>query len=196
VTITPVPAPVPAPRSAEAGAAAPEASDAPDAPDASAPTVARLLAFALDRARDRELIARLPLDPHERTWIRLDGPHGSEAWIIGWPPGTGTGWHDHGGSVGAFATAAGSLLELAVPDGGSAGPDGIALPEGAETRRSLDAGQGRTLPARHVHDVVNPSPTAHAISVHVYHPPLPLLRRYARTADALVPHSVEDPGDW
>ena len=43
-------------------------------------------------------IASLPLDPEGRTWVRLDGPGGSEAWLIGWPPGTGTGWHDHADS--------------------------------------------------------------------------------------------------
>jgi hypothetical protein len=77
----------------------------------SAPTAAELLAFALRTASDPEIVDSLPLDPEGRTWIRLDGPGGSEAWLIGWPPGTGTGWHDHAESRGAFATARGRLTE-------------------------------------------------------------------------------------
>lgn len=70
------------------------------------PTAAELLEFVRRTAADTDLIAALPLDPEGRTWIRLDGPGGSEAWLIGWPPGTGTGWHDHADSLGAFSTAA------------------------------------------------------------------------------------------
>ncbi|NEE48951.1 cysteine dioxygenase, partial [Streptomyces sp. SID8455] len=77
----------------------------------SGPTVAELLDFVRRAAEDTALIASLPLDPEGRTWVRLDGPDGSEAWLIGWPPGTGTGWHDHADSVGAFTTAAGALKE-------------------------------------------------------------------------------------
>ncbi|MBI0379756.1 cysteine dioxygenase, partial [Streptomyces albiflaviniger] len=58
------------------------------------PSAAELLDFARRTAADAELVASLPLDPEGRTWLRLDGPGGSEAWLIGWPPGTGTGWHD------------------------------------------------------------------------------------------------------
>ncbi|MEW5543049.1 cysteine dioxygenase, partial [Streptomyces cyaneofuscatus] len=72
------------------------------------PTVAELLDFVRSAAEDEALIASLPLDPEGRTWVRLDGPGGSEAWLIGWPPGTGTGWHDHADSVGAFTTASGT----------------------------------------------------------------------------------------
>ncbi|WP_459170928.1 cupin domain-containing protein, partial [Streptomyces stelliscabiei] len=62
------------------------------APTLSGPTQAELLDFARRTAADGELIASLPLDPEGRTWVRLEGPGGSEAWLIGWPPGTGTGW--------------------------------------------------------------------------------------------------------
>ena len=45
----------------------------------SAPTQADLLDFVRRTAADAELIAALPLDPEGRTWLRLDGPGGSEA---------------------------------------------------------------------------------------------------------------------
>lgn len=53
----------------------------------SAPTQADLLDFVRRTAADTELVASLPLDPEGRTWVRLEGPGGSEAWLIGWPPG-------------------------------------------------------------------------------------------------------------
>lgn len=92
----------------------------PDSPsvathDSSAPTAAELLDFVRRSAADQDLIASLPLDPEGRTWVRLKGPGGSEAWLIGWPPGTGTGWHDHAESHGAFATATGELKENSSP---------------------------------------------------------------------------------
>src|SRR5882724_6727913 len=84
---------------------------APAAAPAQVPTQADLLDFVRRTAADAELIASLPLDPEGRTWVRLEGPGGSEAWLIGWPPGSGTGWHDHAESVGAFLTASGELKE-------------------------------------------------------------------------------------
>src|SRR6478752_5951016 len=49
------------------------------------PTVAELLDFVRRTAEDAALVASLPLDPEGRTWLRLDGPGGSEAWLISWP---------------------------------------------------------------------------------------------------------------
>ena len=67
---------------------------------AAAPTQADLLDFARRTAADAELIASLPLDPEGRTWVRLEGPAGSEAWLIGWPPGSRTERKETVGSVG------------------------------------------------------------------------------------------------
>ncbi|MDQ0840387.1 hypothetical protein QFZ68_000067 [Streptomyces sp. V1I6] len=77
-------------------------------------TPAQLLAFVRRIAADADLVAALPLDPQGRIWVRLEGPGGSEAWLIGWPPGAGTGWHDHAESIGAFTTAVGELTENAL----------------------------------------------------------------------------------
>ncbi len=167
------------------------------ASEAAAPKPGELLAFVQAVAADRELIASLPLDPDGRTWVRLEGPSGSEAWLIGWPPGAETGWHDHGGSFGAFATAAGDLREesAAVP----VPPQGrrtVDLGEGAYRVRELPTGKGRFFGEHHVHQVVNLSGEHHSVSVHAYYPPLPLMRRYSRHGNTLRFELVERPEAW
>ncbi|MFF9921967.1 cysteine dioxygenase [Streptomyces globisporus] len=175
----------------------PSPSPASSASSSAAPTIAELLEFVRRTARDEALIASLPLDPEGRTWIRLDGPGGSEAWLIGWPPGTGTGWHDHADSIGAFTTAAGSLKEhsLAVrlpTDGWKT----LELTDGVDRSRELAAGQGRAFGQNHVHEVLNESEGVHAVSVHAYYPPLPRIRRFSRTGAVLRLEQTESPEDW
>ncbi|MFF9818090.1 cysteine dioxygenase [Streptomyces sp. NPDC014006] len=164
---------------------------------ASVPTQADLLEFVRRAAADTALIDSLPLDPEGRTWVRLEGPGGSEAWLIGWPPGTGTGWHDHAESIGAFATARGELRENALAarlptDGWKT----LELTDGVDRTRQLSAGLGRSFGHHHVHEVLNQSTSEHAVSVHAYYPPLPLIRRYSRTGQALRLEQVERPEDW
>ncbi|BCL27275.1 cysteine dioxygenase [Streptomyces aurantiacus] len=164
---------------------------------AGAPTQAELLDFVRRTAADAELIASLPLDPEGRTWVRLEGPGGSEAWLIGWPPGTGTGWHDHAESVGAFLTASGELKENSLvarlpTDGWKT----LELNEGIDRERRLSAGKGRAFGRHHVHEVLNESAEEHAVSVHAYYPPLPRISRYSRTGQILRLEQVERPVDW
>ncbi|MCI3224089.1 cysteine dioxygenase [Streptomyces sp. NP-1717] len=178
--------------------AAPGASAGPAAPAVSGvPTQTELLDFVRRTAADTELVATLPLDPEGRTWIRLDGPAGSEAWIISWPPGTGTGWHDHGGSYGAFATAEGALQEdslaARLP---TEGWKTLELAEGVDRERKLAKGDARAFGSHHVHEVRNESDSEHAVSVHAYYPPLPLMRRYSRTGAVLRLEQVERPQEW
>ncbi|MER7174745.1 cysteine dioxygenase [Streptomyces mesophilus] len=172
-------------------------SAASTTPATAAPTPAQLLDFVTRSAADAELIASLPLDPEGRTWLRLEGPGGSEAWLIGWPPGTGTGWHDHAESIGAFATAAGALKEnsLAVRIPTFAWKS-LELAEDLDRERVLATGEGRAFGQHHVHEVLNESTERHAVSVHAYHPPLPLIRRYSRTGPILRLEDVEQPEDW
>ncbi|MFJ8629134.1 cysteine dioxygenase [Streptomyces sp. NPDC093568] len=175
----------------------PVADPVPSPAPNSAPTQADLLDFVRRTAADAGLIASLPLDPEGRTWVRLDGPGGSEAWLIGWPPGTGTGWHDHAESVGAFVTAAGELKEnsLAVrlpADGWKT----LELAEDVDRSRRLSAGKGRSFGRHHVHEVLNDSADRHAISVHAYYPPLPQIRRFSRSGPILRLEQVERPEDW
>ncbi|QCW79658.1 cysteine dioxygenase [Streptomyces sp. S6] len=203
-TATSVPSPAPAPAasapavSAPVGPAPAVSARVGSARSVSAgPTVAELLDFVRRAAEDTALIASLPLDPEGRTWVRLDGPRGSEAWLIGWPPGTGTGWHDHADSVGAFTTASGTLKEhsLAVrlpTDGWKT----LELTDGVDRERELAAGQGRAFGQNHVHEVLNESDSVHAVSVHAYYPPLPRIRRFSRTGAVLRLEQTEVPEDW
>lgn len=167
-------------------------------PDSGAgPTAAELLDFVRRTAADAGLIASLPLDPEGRTWIRLDGPGGSEAWLIGWPPRTGTGWHDHADSIGAFTTAAGTLTEHSLAARlPASGWKTLELAEGVDRSRQLTTGRGRAFGRHHVHEVLNESGTVHAVSVHAYYPPLPQIRRYSRTGALLRLEHVERPEDW
>ncbi|MER5628867.1 cysteine dioxygenase [Streptomyces nitrosporeus] len=161
------------------------------------PTAAELLDFVRRTAGDPALVASLPLDPEGRTWLRLDGPGGSEAWLIGWPPGTGTGWHDHAESSGAFTVAAGALREHSLAarlptDGWKT----LELTEGIDRTRQLATGQGRAFGRHHVHEVLNESAREHAVSVHAYYPPLPQIRRYSRAGAVLRLEQTERPEDW
>ncbi|MFD3612225.1 cysteine dioxygenase [Streptomyces atroolivaceus] len=162
-----------------------------------APTAAELLDFVRRTAEDSALVASLPLDPEGRTWLRLDGPGGSEAWLISWPPGTGTGWHDHAESTGAFTVAAGGLREHSLA--ARLPTDGwrtLELSEGIDRTRLLATGQGRAFGRHHVHEVLNESGHEHAVSVHAYYPPLPQIRRYSRTGAVLRLEQTERPEDW
>ncbi|MBD0707746.1 cysteine dioxygenase [Streptomyces sp. CBMA291] len=187
--------PLPPGSPASTAATSPAGPGAPVAP--TAPTEAELLDFVRRTAADRALVDSLPLDPEDRTWVRLDGPGGSEAWLIGWPPGTGTGWHDHAESLGAFTTARGTLTEHALavrlPAGGW---KTLELADGVDRSRLLPEGRGRAFGRHHVHEVLNASPDAHAVSVHAYYPPLPLIRRFSRTGAVLRLEQVERAKEW
>ncbi|NEC24077.1 cysteine dioxygenase [Streptomyces parvus] len=188
---------VPSPSSASSIVSSSASAASAASSGGAAPTIAELLEFVRRTARNEELIASLPLDPEGRTWIRLDGPGGSEAWLIGWPPGTGTGWHDHADSIGAFTTAAGALKEhsLAVrlpTDGWKT----LELTDGVDRSRELATGQGRAFGQNHVHEVLNESEDVHAVSVHAYYPPLPRIRRFSRTGAVLRLEQTESPEDW
>lgn len=113
-------------------------------------------------------------DPWQRWYHRFAAGDRHEVWLLSWLPGQDTGFHDHGGSAGAFAVARGSLRERTAPGGrpGAFGP-------------ALAPGEVRSFGPRYVHDVRNDSGRA-AVSVHVYSPPLASMRRYLLTADGLL----------
>jgi hypothetical protein len=188
-----------APATAAPASVAPPATARParDSAADGGPTLSELLDFARSTAADPAVIARLPLHAEERTWIRLEGPGGSEAWAIGWPPGAETGWHDHGGSRGAFVTADGTLTEHSLAaELPTEGWSSLELLPGMDRERSLPAGRGRAFGPRHVHQVVNQSDERHAVSVHVYYPPLPKMRRYSRRGRVLRLELTEVPEQW
>ncbi|WP_033824679.1 cysteine dioxygenase [Kitasatospora sp. MBT63] len=161
------------------------------------PALGELLDFAHRTAGDPGILARLPRRADARSWISLPAPGGGEAWVIGWPPGAETGWHDHGGSYGAFATASGLLRESSIAvELPTEGWRVLELADGVDRSRDLFAGRGRAFGPHHVHQVVNPSRTECAVSVHVYYPPLPLMRRYTRDGRILRLSKIEQSQEW
>ena len=63
------------------------------------------------RATDPDLPRLLDPAPNERAWQRLSSTEDVELWLIAWPPGASTDWHDHGVAAGAFTVLCGQLVE-------------------------------------------------------------------------------------
>ena len=148
----------------------------------SPPTVARLSPARLSPARLSRLAAGIAgqperwrglvrYDPAKRWYYRMALTEDYEVWLLSWSPGQGTGFHDHGGSVGAFAVGRGELQEHTVRGGG------VSV-------RTVTSGACRSFGPRFIHHVVNNS-AGPAVSVHAYSPPLPEMRRYELTAGGL-----------
>jgi quercetin dioxygenase-like cupin family protein len=98
-------------------------------------------------------------DENERFALKLDENDERDLWLLTWLPGQHTGWHDHGGSVGAFTVVRGALREERFVSGYG--------------RREIRLGPGasRIVPDPTRHDVGNRG-GASAISIHSYSPPL------------------------
>jgi hypothetical protein len=143
-----------------------------------------------------ELARRLPAEGDRRAWLRLRTDPGTAAWLIAWPSGTGTAWHDHGGAAGAMLALAGTLTERSIeaPAGHPAGQP-LPLPGGIGRVRALVPGRGRAFTGRHIHEVTNEA-AAMAYSVHVYAPDLALMRHYVPVGETLVPIGLETGRDW
>jgi hypothetical protein len=161
-----------------------------------------LVRLASDIARWPGLTNLLPATPGKRTWTSLETPVGWDAWLIAWPEGTDTGWHDHQGSAGVFAVAQGKLTEFSVAASKVAAPTNINAEPGhivakgddIRTRRIL-SGEARSFGPQHIHQVVNESART-AYSVHVYAPTLRGMSRYEWSDDALVLTGLEAAGTW
>ncbi len=128
-------------------------------------TRSQLLRTASLFATDPELEGLVDADTRERTWRRLDATDHLEIWLVRWPVGTSTGWHDHLESEGAFLTVKGTLAET-------------SWSQRTISERRLSEGEGRSFGGHHVHDVANLGDTP-ALSVHVYSPALRGMTRYA-----------------
>lgn len=134
-------------------------------------------AHALAAAPD-EWVRRVRLSPEGRWYERLHRDEELEVWLLSWLPGQSTGFHDHGGSRGAFAVALGTLRE-----------------DDLSQERDLAPGDTRAFGPDYIHDVRNVS-KAPAVSVHVYSPPLSLMHRYDRTESGLVLVAEERSEQW
>lgn len=144
-------------------------------------TRSQLLRTAALFATDPDLDRHVDLGSRERTWHRLDATEHLEIWLIGWPVGTSTGWHDHLESEGAFLTVKGTLAEH-------------SFSRRTVHERLLLEGDGRSFGSHHVHDVANIGDTP-ALSVHVYSPALRGMTRYALLDGDLSATGVEKAGE-
>ena len=141
-------------------------------------------------AEPREWMSRVRLSPDERWYERLHADDRYEVWLISWLPGQGTGFHDHGGSAGAFGVVWGTLEEHQA--GTKARAPGRLHPV---TATPVSAGQVRAFGPEYIHDVRNTS-EAVAVSVHAYSPPLKEMTRYDLTGAGLVVLDTEAAAQW
>jgi Cysteine dioxygenase type I len=143
----------------------------------------QLLRTARLFASDPDLTSLIDHQSGERRWVELDSSPYLQIWLLSWPAGTGTGWHDHGESAGAFLTVSGTLGEQT--EHGH-----------RQIRRTLTSGQGRSFPQNHIHNVFNVGLHT-AFSVHLYTPRLTSMTRYAATPDGLQATGVDKVGvNW
>ena len=137
-------------------------------------------------------------DRDERWFERLDVDSAYEVWLISWLPGQGTGLHDHGEALGAFAVAEGTLTETAVRAGPLQSSD-LRLRSGSvvqTVRRKYGAGQVRGFGHDHVHEVANLD-DAPAVSLHAYAPKLTAMTQYVLEDSRLRVVASERVGvDW
>jgi predicted metal-dependent enzyme (double-stranded beta helix superfamily) len=125
-------------------------------------------------ATPAEWVARVRLDPEGRWYERIHTADGYEVWLISWLPGQSTGFHDHGGSAGAFGVVWGALDECVVPGGSS--PALVSKVASGDVRNSATGSV--------------------AVSVHAYSPPLSAMTRYDLTPGGLVVAATEGEEDW
>jgi quercetin dioxygenase-like cupin family protein len=144
---------------------------------------AQLLRTARLFASDPELPSLVDHHSGERHWVELDSNPYLQIWLLSWPAGTGTGWHDHGESAGAFLTVSGALREQ--------------TPHGhRRLDRTLKAGEGRSFGPNHIHHVSNVGLQT-ALSVHLYSPRLTTMTQYDVTPGGLRARQIERVGvNW
>lgn len=150
---------------------------------------ARQLADLVRRlaASPADWLGRVRLNPEGRWYERIQLAGGHEVWVISWLPGQATGFHDHGGSAGAFAVVWGTLVERRVVG---------ASTTGQVLAKSVGAGGSRAFGPRYIHDVRNAAAAAVTVSVHAYSPPLPEMTRYELTPAGLVKLATEGAAAW
>jgi len=138
------------------------------APSAEERVATRLAALALAIARRTDLWRPIVRHDADLRWhCRLANLDDVEIWLLGWTAEQEVELHDHGGSAGAFAVAAGELSETYTEHG---------------DRRPLrtafcPAGIARAFGPTRIHHVTNRG-SEPATSVHVYSPPLTAMSFY------------------
>jgi mannose-6-phosphate isomerase-like protein (cupin superfamily) len=139
-----------------------------------------LLEVVRDHAADPDLLDLLDPCADERSWLRLLTTEDYELWLISWPVGAATDWHDHGPSAGAFTVLRGSLTEHTFTGG-------LQLVD-------IGVGDGKAFGAGYAHDVRNASGRP-ALSLHAYSPRLTTMTRFRFRGDRLEMLGVERAGE-
>jgi mannose-6-phosphate isomerase-like protein (cupin superfamily) len=135
----------------------------------------------LDRTELRELVRAIAARPEEwqplvrrgagqRTFTQLRRDRHVDVWVIAWPKGGDTGFHDHDLSRGAVAVVEGEVVEERLVLGGAP----------RELRHR--AGDVFDFDASHVHRMRQVYDVP-AVSVHAYSPPLWRMGTYVVDAD-------------
>jgi quercetin dioxygenase-like cupin family protein len=124
-----------------------------------------------------DLVRRTELwQPHvrftagRRHAVRIAAADTYEAWLLTFRPGQSTGWHDHGGSAGAFAVVDGALRERVHTDRGT-------------TERLQLPGAITAFDRAYVHDVA--ALYVPTVSIHVASPALTTMGYYDLRAGQL-----------
>jgi hypothetical protein len=142
-------------------------------------TIPSLLEILREYSLDDGLAGRLDPSLPDRQWLRLEATDDFELWLISWPAGAGTGWHDHGAASGAFTTLRGTLTEYTW--------------DGVMHARTVRQGAGRAFGSSHIHDVTNAS-DAPTLSLHAYTPRLVTMTKYELVRGHLKVTGVEKSG--
>ncbi|KAA6460432.1 cysteine dioxygenase [Acidobacteria bacterium AB60] len=124
-------------------------------------TTAELEEIVARIAASDQWVDRVRLRADRRWYERIHQTADHDVWIISWLPGQSTGFHDHGGSAGAFAVASGVLQEIRA--------DGAC--------HVAEKGKAFSFGPDYAHDVRNDSTTL-AVSIHAYSPPLNEMNEY------------------
>ena len=95
-----------------------------------------------------------------------------ELLVLTWRPGQKSAAHDHGGSLCAFTVLGGAVRETRF----APSPDGLVV---AESEGELREGEILADTSSEIHALENAPDGELLVSLHVYAPPLPELRRYA-----------------
>ncbi|MDF9717172.1 cysteine dioxygenase family protein [Nocardioides sp. ChNu-153] len=139
-----------------------------------------LLQTLREIAADPDLHELVDLTHPDRQSLELHATPELQVWLLTWPPGFSTGWHDHAGSRGAYATLRGRLTEH-------------TWELGTPSAWHVGRGEARAYAGGHVHTVRNETGTT-ALSVHAYAPKLTAMTRYEERGGRLSVVGVEQAG--
>lgn len=136
-------------------------------------TAEQLVRIARLFASDDSHAGQVDLSVTERQRIPLDSNAHLEVWLMVWPVGSSTGWHDHGQAAGAYVVVTGELIEE-------------SRRGGAASDLLLEKGDDRAFGAGHIHNMTNVGDTP-ALTVHAYSPGLTEMTPYELVDGRLVP---------